>query len=153
MTLAEIAEYANVSIGTVDRVIHNRKGVSEKTKKLILSIIDEYGYQPNPMASQLKSNKPFVIGVVLPILDSGCGYYRSLYEGMNQAVAQLNPVKIELKLASFDRMVSGDAIEKSRMFFENPEDSIDALITTPVTTANPVFTSIPHSAPHSPFLP
>ena len=133
MTLAEIAEYANVSIGTVDRVIHNRKGVSEKTKKLILSIIDEYGYQPNPMASQLKSNKPFVIGVVLPILDSGCGYYRSLYEGMNQAVAQLNPVKIELKLASFDRMVSGDAIEKSRMFFENPEDSIDALITTPVT--------------------
>ena len=44
MTLNEIAEYAHVSIGTVDRVIHNRKGVSEKTKKLIQSIIEEYGY-------------------------------------------------------------------------------------------------------------
>ena len=43
MTLAEIAEHAHVSIGTVDRVLHNRKGVSEKTKQLIQSIIDEYG--------------------------------------------------------------------------------------------------------------
>ena len=86
MTINEIAEYAHVSIGTVDRVIHNRKGVSEKTKKLIQSIIDEYGYQPNPIARQLKSNKPFVIGVLLPTLESGCGYYRALYEGMQQGV-------------------------------------------------------------------
>ena len=74
MTLVEIAEYAHVSIGTVDRVIHNRKGVSEKTKKLIQAIIDEHGYQPNPIARQLKSNRPFVIGVLLPTLESGCGY-------------------------------------------------------------------------------
>ena len=65
MTLAEIAAHANVSTGTVDRVLHGRKGVSEKTKKLIQQIIDEYGYQPNPIASQLKNNKIFVIGVLL----------------------------------------------------------------------------------------
>ena len=41
MTLAEIAEHANVSIGTVDRVIHNRKGVSEKTKAEILAIAED----------------------------------------------------------------------------------------------------------------
>ena len=133
MTLVEIAEYAHVSIGTVDRVIHNRKGVSEKTKKLIQSIIDEHGYQPNPIARQLKSNKPFVIGVLLPTLESGCDYYRHLFEGMNHGVEQLKPFNIELKFVSFDRMVSQDAIEKSRIFFENPEEPIDALITTPVT--------------------
>lgn len=132
MTLAEIAEYANVSIGTVDRVIHNRKGVSEKTKKLILSIIEEYGYQPNLIASQLKSNKPFVIGVLLPILETGCDYYKCLFEGMNQAVAQLNPIKIELKLVTFDRQISGDALKKSGAFFEESGLPIDALITTPV---------------------
>ena len=32
MTLTEIAKLAGVSAGTVDRVLHNRKGVSEKTK-------------------------------------------------------------------------------------------------------------------------
>lgn len=130
MTLVEIAEYAHVSTGTVDRVIHNRKGVSEKTKKLIQSIIDEYGYQPNPIASQLKSNKPFIIGVLLPELNSGCDYYRCLYDGIQQAATQLNPIKIELKLVSFDRELPGDALEKSSQFYD---DSIDALITTPVT--------------------
>ncbi|MBO4639121.1 MAG: substrate-binding domain-containing protein [Treponema sp.] len=129
MTLAEIAEYANVSVGTVDRVIHNRKGVSEKTKKLILEIIDKYGYQPNPIASQLKSNKPLVIGVLLPYLETGCDYYRNLFDGMNQAVKQLNPFKIELKLIDFDRNIPGDAIKKCTPFLEQP---FDALITTPV---------------------
>ena len=132
MTLAEIAEYANVSIGTVDRVIHNRKGVSEKTKAQILSIIDKYGYQPNLIASQLKSNKAFVIGVLLPYLETGDDYYRALYEGMNQAVAQLSPIKIELKLVTFDRQISGDALKKSSVFFDGGDNAIDALITTPV---------------------
>ena len=129
MTLAEIADYAKVSVGTVDRVIHNRKGVSEKTKKLILEIIDKYGYQPNPIASQLKSNKPLVIGVLLPYLETGCDYYRNLFDGMNQAVEQLNPFKIELKLIDFDRNTPGDAIRKCTPFLAEP---FDALITSPV---------------------
>ena len=129
MTLAEIADYAKVSVGTVDRVIHNRKGVSEKTKKLILEIIDKYGYQPNPIASQLKSNKPLAIGVLLPYLETGCDYYRNLFDGMNQAVEQLNPFKIELKLIDFDRNTPGDAIRKCTPFLAEP---FDALITSPV---------------------
>ena len=132
MTLIEIAEYAHVSIGTVDRVIHNRKGVSEKTKKLIQSIIDEYGYQPNPIARQLKNNRPLVIGVLLPTLESGCGYYKALFDGMIQGVEQLKPFNIELKTVFFDRMIAGDAFAKSHKFFETPNESIDALITTPV---------------------
>jgi hypothetical protein len=51
----EIARRANVSIGTVDRVIHNRKGVSENTKQKINSIIEELNFQPNKMASLLAS--------------------------------------------------------------------------------------------------
>ncbi len=132
MTLAEIAEYAHVSIGTVDRVLHNRKGVSEKTRNLIQSIIDEHGYQPNPIASQLKSKKPFVIGVLLPTLESGCDYYKALYDGMLQGLEQLKPFNIVLKPVFFDRMKGGDAVEKSRKFFDETEEAIDALITTPV---------------------
>ena len=131
MTLAEIAEYAHVSTGTVDRVLHNRKGVSEKTRNLIQSIIDEHGYQPNPIASQLKSKKPFIIGVLLPFLESGSDYYKALYDGMQRGLEQLKPFNIELKPVFFDRMISGDAVEKSRQFFANGE-TIDALITTPV---------------------
>ncbi len=51
----EIARRANVSIATVDRVIHNRTGVSEKTKKKFNEIIKELDYQPNILASRLAS--------------------------------------------------------------------------------------------------
>ena len=146
MTLAEIAAHANVSTGTVDRVLHGRKGVSEKTKKLIQQIIDEYGYQPNPIASQLKNNKIFVIGVLLPSLDTGLDYYRSLYTGMLNAVSELSPFKTELKLMSFDRTISGDAFKKGSELIKQP---LDALITMPVVPQEfidltPMLNGIPY---------
>ena len=55
----EIARRANVSIATVDRVIHNRIGVSEKTKAKINKIILELKYQPNLLAQRLASRKIF----------------------------------------------------------------------------------------------
>ena len=54
MTVQEIAKLANVSAGTVDRVLHNRKGVSQKTKEKIQAIIAEHDYKPNIIARQLK---------------------------------------------------------------------------------------------------
>ena len=40
----EIARRANVSLATVDRVIHGRSGVSEKTRQRIQAIIEELNY-------------------------------------------------------------------------------------------------------------
>ena len=36
VTIKDIAAALNTSIGTVDRALHNRKGISAKTKKKIL---------------------------------------------------------------------------------------------------------------------
>ena len=58
-TIKEIAELAKVSIGTVDRVIHNRGRVSKETEKKIKAIIDELNYQPNFFAKNLKLSKEF----------------------------------------------------------------------------------------------
>lgn len=52
-TIKEIAERAGVSIGTVDRVIHNRGRVSPETRALIQQLIDELGYKPNNVARGL----------------------------------------------------------------------------------------------------
>ncbi len=57
MTVIEIAKRAGVSIGTVDRVLHNRGRVSEETRQRINAIISEEGYQPNPLARHLKRNR------------------------------------------------------------------------------------------------
>ena len=52
-TIKEIAERAGVSIGTVDRVLHNRGMVSEKTREKIMKIVRELNYQPNQTAQGL----------------------------------------------------------------------------------------------------
>src|SRR5690606_17462922 len=55
----EIARRAQVSIATVDRVLHNRPGVSVKTKAKIEAIIKEIDYKPNLLARRLASRKVF----------------------------------------------------------------------------------------------
>lgn len=56
-TIKEIAKTAGVSIGTVDRVIHNRGMVNEQTKERILSVMKELNYKPNHAAQGLAVRK------------------------------------------------------------------------------------------------
>ncbi|HCO83989.1 MAG TPA: transcriptional regulator, partial [Arenibacter sp.] len=51
--IKQIAKLANVSIGTVDRVLHDRPGVSKATREKIKAIIKETGYKKNTVASRL----------------------------------------------------------------------------------------------------
>jgi LacI family transcriptional regulator len=72
-TIKEIAKLAGVSRSTVSRVINNDPNVSEKTRSKVQSIIDQVGYQPNPVARSLISGRTRVLGLVIPMS------YSSLY--------------------------------------------------------------------------
>ncbi|HYB60533.1 MAG TPA: substrate-binding domain-containing protein [Methylomirabilota bacterium] len=62
-----IAQMANVSIGTVDRALHGRGGINEKTRQRILQIARQIGYTPNLAARALSVARAGVrIGVCLP---------------------------------------------------------------------------------------
>lgn len=63
LTIKDIARLANVSTATVSRVINNRPGVKESTRKKILGIIKETNYRPNTVARSLTTNKSYSIGV------------------------------------------------------------------------------------------
>ena len=80
----EIARRANVSIATVDRVIHNRKGVSESTKKKINDIIAEMGFQPNILASRLASKKTNRFAVLIPNANE-TDYWEAPRRGVDRA--------------------------------------------------------------------
>ena len=43
--IRQLAKLANVSIGTIDRVLHKRTGVSKETEEKVLRIINETGYK------------------------------------------------------------------------------------------------------------
>ncbi len=55
--IVDIAKMAGVSVGTVDRVIHNRGRVSEENKKKVQAILEMVHYQPNLMARSLAASK------------------------------------------------------------------------------------------------
>lgn len=78
VTMQQIAEMAGVHKSTVDKVVHNRPGVSDKVRKKIQKLLEEYDYQPNRAAQALQYRKrQWNIGIILvqvdalPILQGG----------------------------------------------------------------------------------
>lgn len=66
VTIKDIANRANVSRGTVDRVIHKRGNVAPYIQQRIENVITELGYKRNVIASQLARNKSLAIALLLP---------------------------------------------------------------------------------------
>jgi LacI family transcriptional regulator len=61
-----LAEKLNLSVSTVSKAFRNSYDISEETKNKILSLAAELNYQPNPLASSLRTQRTRTIAVVLP---------------------------------------------------------------------------------------
>lgn len=95
VTLKQIAEHADVSIGTVYRAIHNKGRISPETQRKILKIAKDLGYQPNVLASTLSTSKSRKILALVP---EKPGYFFDIvYEGMKSAGQELEKFKFELE--------------------------------------------------------
>lgn len=64
ITLKDIAEKCGVSTATVSNVLNNKKNVSEETRRTILRVVDEVGFQPNYIARGLRRQKTQTIEVI-----------------------------------------------------------------------------------------
>ena len=69
--IVDIAKMAGVSVGTVDRVIHNRGRVSEENRKKVQAILEMVHYQPNLMARSLASKKQYHFVAIIPSFTQG----------------------------------------------------------------------------------
>ena len=98
----EIARRANVSIATVDRVIHNRTGVSEKTKKKINDIIKELDYQPNILASRLASKKIISLAVLIPSVSEETDFWEAPLNGITRAEDEIKKYGVQAVNFFFD---------------------------------------------------
>lgn len=66
VSIKDIAQLSGVSVATVSRVINNNGRFSEETRKKVLDVIEETGYQMNFSAKSLRMKKSFSIGVLVP---------------------------------------------------------------------------------------
>lgn len=117
-----IARLAGVSIGTVDRVLNNRGGVAEGTRKKILQIMEDLDYRPNLFARRLASKKKLKFAVLIPQVSSETQYWADPLEGIRQAAAEIRDYGVEISYYLFDlndrESFSSGAGEIIRMDFE-----------------------------------
>jgi LacI family transcriptional regulator len=112
-TIKDIAILANVSIGTVDRVLHERGEVAEKTKTKVQRILKETNYSPNLLAQVLKSKKRFHLVSLLPEPTEGNSFWLKHPLGMARAIEELDPFPVTLSQITFDILNERDFQKKT----------------------------------------
>lgn len=99
--IKDIAKMADVSVGTVDRVIHGRSGVSESSRKRVEEILKQLDYQPNMYASALASNKKYAFACLLPLHQKG-EYWTEVEAGIQNAVEAYSDFNVTVQLSYYD---------------------------------------------------
>lgn len=105
VTLKMIAEKAGTSIGTVDRALNHRDGVSRESKVRVLQIAQELGYRPNQLASALGRKKVVRVGAAYP--SEPADFYGDIDRGFDKALEELQDY--------------GVVVEKLRYRTQDPE--------------------------------
>lgn len=101
-TIKDIAQMAGVSVGTVDRVLHNRPGVSASAKEKVEAALAKVDYKPNAYASALAMNKQYLFYLVLPQHDHQA-YWQEIEEGAQKASQDRKEFQIQLQVFYYNR--------------------------------------------------
>ena len=66
ITARQIAQLANVSVGTVSHVLNGSASVREVRRKRVMEAVKSLGYQPSQLARGLRSNLTAMLGMIIP---------------------------------------------------------------------------------------
>ncbi|MBG0861254.1 MAG: LacI family DNA-binding transcriptional regulator [Bacteroidales bacterium] len=111
--IKDIALLAGVSIGTVDRVLHERGEVAERTREKVMRIARELDYSPNFIARALKTSKRLNIVSLLPEATEDNLFWIRHPQGMERAVNELEPFPVNLIQVTFDLLDENDFQKKT----------------------------------------
>lgn len=108
LTIKQIAELAGVSVGTVDRVLHNRGRVSDEALAAIRSVLDKESYKYNLHTSAVafkRTKKSFDIAVAIPSSQPG-EYWDLIKTGIDAGFAEYGDISLKCKYVFFDQFNS-----------------------------------------------
>lgn len=104
--IRQIADALGISIGTVDRALHARSGVSPKTRDRVLKMAAKLNYSPNVAARNLRLNRHLRVGVFLP--EQIASFFDAVREGIRQSAASWTGTGLDLTFYVYPRMGEGD---------------------------------------------
>ena len=65
MTIKDIARMSGVGVATVSRVLNDHPDVSEETRRKVMAVVSEQGFQPNNNARRLKQQTSASIAIIV----------------------------------------------------------------------------------------
>jgi LacI family transcriptional regulator len=68
VTIRDVARHAGVSVATASRALNGNQLVNAQTRARILTVMEELGFRPSPMARRLSLGRTLTIGVVVSFL-------------------------------------------------------------------------------------
>lgn len=126
ITLQQIAEMAGTTKSTVDKVIHNRPGVSEKKREEIRQLLKENGYEANPLAKALNYQKrKMKVAIVLPGI-SAASYIKKGMEIVRQDFLSFN-IQVE-----YYETGASDAEAQARCLRRIKSEKVSGAIVLPI---------------------
>lgn len=114
-TIKDIANVLNISPAAVSKALHDDSRISEKTKKAVKQVAKNLNYQPNHLASALRSGKSNLVGVIVPRTNSN--FFSSVLQNMEEV----------LNKEGYNVIIT-----QSSESFEKECNNIDALLYTQV---------------------
>ena len=105
LTIKQIAILAGVSVGTVDRVLHNRGRVSPGAMAAVQAVLDTHSYRYNLHTSAVafkKTKKSFSIAISIPSSEKG-EYWDIIRSGLEKAFHEFGDISVKSEYVFFDQ--------------------------------------------------
>jgi LacI family transcriptional regulator, repressor for deo operon, udp, cdd, tsx, nupC, and nupG len=121
VTISDVAKAASVSPGTVSRVLNPRTDqnvkISDSTRELVLAAAKSLGYQTNPFAAALRTQRTGVIGAIIRDINDP---FLSLMARELQRIAHLQGVELLMGHAEYGL----DTMRRQLKFMQNWFDGL-----------------------------
>jgi LacI family transcriptional regulator len=122
----KIAKLAGVSIGTVDRALHGRAGISDATRKKVLAIATKLEYRPNAAARILSVGRAqFRIGVCIP--KEIHFFYDQMRAGIFDETRRTHGLGVEIVYRPVRNLGEGEAEHVAKL----ADEGVNAIVVVP----------------------
>ncbi len=100
-TLKDIAEAAGVSVASVSKVLNNRAGVGDESRRKILENAEKLGYQVRSLRSLIRAGVDNAVVVTPTEFYSRSTFYEDIIRGLLEE-ASANSLKLDVRLISIE---------------------------------------------------
>lgn len=121
--IKDIAEQAGVSVGTVDRVLHNRPNVSPSARKKVEDVLESINYKPNAYASALAYNRDYTFYVIMPQHTSEA-YWAEIEEGIHKACEHRDDFNVKAEILHYERYNDDDFMKQCHVCLDMQPDAV-----------------------------